>query len=386
MKILHLIERYLPPSQVWLYHLLAQQEAHEHHIATFELLPHNFYHPKFNYTVSRLSAYRHYIQTLRRDRPLDRFKRLALLPTEWIVGDETAQWAAYIEEKNIQLIHAHFANMGCQFMLLKKNLSIPFIVSFYGHDYKQLPIAFPHYAKLYPRLFQQADHIFCEGPYGKSILIEQGCPEEKIKIEPLNIDWKNIPFTLRKKPVNELRLVQVADFTEKKGQLHTVYAFAKALPFCPGLSLTLVGAARSATYHNEVIRAINDLELSNRINILPFVPYSQLFQFLQEYDVFIHPSCHAKNGDCEGGAPVILLDAQAAGMPVISTRHCDIPAVVLENQTALLSDESDIEGISKAISRLYTCTEEDFAQMSTMARRWIEKRALEVGINYLKYL
>ena len=29
--------------------------------------------------------------------------------------------------------------------------------------------------------------------------------------------------------------------------------------------------------------------------------------------------------DCEGGAPIVLLDAQATGLPIISTKHCDIP-------------------------------------------------------------
>lgn len=39
----------------------------------------------------------------------------------------------------------------------------------------------------------------------------------------------------------------------------------------------------------------------------------------------------------EGGAPIALLDAQATGLPVLSTRHCDIPFEVEHERTGLLA-------------------------------------------------
>jgi glycosyltransferase involved in cell wall biosynthesis len=47
--------------------------------------------------------------------------------------------------------------------------------------------------------------------------------------------------------------------------------------------------------------------------------------------------------------PVILLEAAASGMPLIGTRHCDIPEIVVEGQTGWLCEERDIAGLTNAL-------------------------------------
>ena len=132
-----------------------------------------------------------------------------------------------------------------------------------------------------------------------------------------------------------MKLVQIASFTEKKGHIYTVKAFAKALNTCPNLALTLVGDDREPIVKKQILDYIQKKHLEKKIKILDFVDFSRLYEFLKDFQVFIHPSCYAKDKDCEGGAPIILLDAQATGMPVISTTHCDIPSEVIHNKTGL---------------------------------------------------
>jgi colanic acid/amylovoran biosynthesis glycosyltransferase len=62
---------------------------------------------------------------------------------------------------------------------------------------------------------------------------------------------------------------------------------------------------------------------------------------------------------------VVLLDAQATGMPVIATRHCDIPSEVIEGSTGLLVDERDVHGLADAIRRFCSM---DQAEYDTFAR------------------
>jgi len=52
------------------------------------------------------------------------------------------------------------------------------------------------------------------------------------------------------------------------------------------------------------------------------------------------------------GTPVSLIEAQAAGKPIVSTRVGGITDVVLENRTALLSDIDDESGFSKNLLQL----------------------------------
>ena len=52
----------------------------------------------------------------------------------------------------------------------------------------------------------------------------------------------------------------------------------------------------------------------------------------------------AADGDSEGGAPTILLEAQAIGTPIVTTRHADIPHVVPEGPGVWLCAEHDVDG------------------------------------------
>ena len=49
---------------------------------------------------------------------------------------------------------------------------------------------------------------------------------------------------------------------------------------------------------------------------------------------------------------MILLEAQAAGMPVVATRHADIPEYVVDEASGLLAGEGDVEGLADRLAAL----------------------------------
>ncbi len=63
------------------------------------------------------------------------------------------------------------------------------------------------------------------------------------------------------------------------------------------------------------------------------------------------PSVTAADGDQEG-IPVTLMEAMAAGLPVVSTYHSGIPELVTDNETGLLVPERDAAALADAIERL----------------------------------
>jgi glycosyltransferase involved in cell wall biosynthesis len=52
------------------------------------------------------------------------------------------------------------------------------------------------------------------------------------------------------------------------------------------------------------------------------------------------------------GTPVSLIEAQAANKPIVSTRVGGISDIVIENETALLSDVNDIKAFQKNLLEL----------------------------------
>ena len=88
------------------------------------------------------------------------------------------------------------------------------------------------------------------------------------------------------------------------------------------------------------------LVIESITTFIPQLNYMDYPEELQSYQVPLQPSQTASNGDMEGGAPVSLLEAQAAKIPVVATRHADIPTYVLDGKTGLLAQEKGL-GIYK---------------------------------------
>ena len=117
--------------------------------------------------------------------------------------------------------------------------------------------------------------------------------------------------------------------------------------------------------------AVYKLEQCVHVNC-SFVPYSQYLRLMNEADIFIHPSVTAKDGDSEGGAPTAILEAQAMGMPVLSTVHADIPNIVAPEQSALLSPEKDFEKLSDNLLSLLE-NQDQWVKMGSIGREFVQQ-------------
>jgi colanic acid/amylovoran biosynthesis glycosyltransferase len=74
-------------------------------------------------------------------------------------------------------------------------------------------------------------------------------------------------------------------------------------------------------------------------------------EHLQQTRIFCAPSVMAENGDSEG-LGMVFAEAQAMGIPVVSSLHGGIPEVVVHGRTGLLVNERDDEALAAAIASL----------------------------------
>jgi colanic acid/amylovoran biosynthesis glycosyltransferase len=298
--------------------------------------------------------------------PGDSKSKIEKLKYWYLRGYLTNVLIPHCKKNEIQLVHAHFANAGFLFLELKKRTGIPYVVSFYGMDYEFLPNQRPEYLQYYKAMFEHADGFICEGKHGKKILTDvYGVKESKIEVVHLGVETDAISFIQREKKAGSLKLIQIASFVEKKGHKYTIIAFEQALKTCPDLKITLVGRG---PLKNELLDLVAKLKLSESVTFLDFIDYNMLHEFLGDFDTFIHASCYTANRDCEGGAPVVLLDAQCTGMPVIATTHCDIPSEVLHGVTGLLSEEKNVDDIAENIVRMCEMGNDEYQRFSANAR------------------
>jgi colanic acid/amylovoran biosynthesis glycosyltransferase len=145
-----------------------------------------------------------------------------------------------------------------------------------------------------------------------------------------------------------------ATFREKKGIPDALRAIERVRQRYPQLEVTLIGDSGGKAGDEAEKQKILPLirRLGNAIRWVGVQPYSVYEAALYEHDLFLSPSLTGKDGDSEGGAPVTLIEAQASGMPVVSTMHADIPEIVLHDRTGLLSPENDIDALTANLERL----------------------------------
>lgn len=279
----------------------------------------------------------------------------------------------YIKQNNIQIIHLHFGTLAAKFIPLLKSADTQTIISFYGYDYQHAPFIRPHLKNKYQSLYKESTLLLSEGQNGRQILINDGCPDSKISVLHLGVDLNNTPTKKHSKASGSLHLFQPASFTLKKAQLDTLMAFQPLASENPNLKLTFVGEPLNISYYNQCQSFIDQYELQKQVKIKPFISYTTWWDEISKYDVIIQPSRYSHDMDCEGGAPVVLLDAQASGKPVISTFHCDIPEAVDNGKTGMLVEEGDIQGLRIAIKAFLEMDDAPFGDMSLAAKGKIER-------------
>jgi len=285
-------------------------------------------------------------------------------------------FCSIIGKRNIKVLHAHFGPVGYSSLGLAFETGIPLITTFYGHDLSQLPSQKPEWRDNFVKLFSIGSLFFVEGPFMRQQLIKLGCPEEKAQIQPLGISLEKFPFRERKlRRDGEIRVLIAGTFTEKKGIPFAVEAFCRVASRRSNLVLTIIGDARpreeELAIKREIDSTIERHRLSSRVRAMGFRAYSELIDQMYLNDILISPSVQALDGDNEGGAPVTLIEAAATGMPILSTRHCDIPSVVVDRKSGYLVTERNVDELESKLEFLIS-DPASWADLGREARKNIE--------------
>jgi len=281
-----------------------------------------------------------------------------------------------MKDQTVGLLHSHFGNRGYFDLALKKKLGIPQVTTFYGYDVSVLPRE-EKWRTRYAALFAACDRFLTEGTHMKQTLVDLGCVPEKVTVQRLGVDLEKIRFIPRRMETDRnVRLLFASAFRDKKGLTYCLEAFANALQTHGNMELTIIGDAgrgrREMAYKARVLKIIRDRRLENKVRMLGFLNYPAFIEEAKNHDIFLGHSIHAPNGDNEGGAPVTLIEMSAYGMPVISTRHCDIPEVIQDNQSGLLVPEKDVDALTDRIVFLAGHPER-WEKMGRFGRKHVEE-------------
>jgi colanic acid/amylovoran biosynthesis glycosyltransferase len=281
-----------------------------------------------------------------------------------------------IREMQAKLLHAHFGTEGYYYLGVQHEVDIPLVTAFYGADASRLPYDRPKWKSRYKRLFAAGALFLAEGPFMAQTLVHLGCSSDKGRVQHLGVVVQRFQFIRSNKKGREpVRILMACSFREKKGIPYGLQAFAKAIRQYSNMELRIVGGAtlKEEQQLMAICKAIAQNEgIANKVFFLGYIPFEDYLKEIADAHIFLAPSIRANNGDTEGGAPISIIEAAAAGMPIIASRHCDIPNVVIDGQTGVLVPERDVNALSRAILNI-SCAPESWGILGTEGRKRVEK-------------
>jgi glycosyltransferase involved in cell wall biosynthesis len=147
-------------------------------------------------------------------------------------------------------------------------------------------------------------------------------------------------FAVPKRPPRDvITFGAVGRMTNVKNHRLLIEAFAAARAKHSNIRLRILGGG---SLEVELGRRVQELGLGEDIELCPF--RADTSGFLGEIDVF----CLSSNSE---GLPMTLLEALAAGLPVVSTKVGGVPDVVTKTESGWLSSPGDVDGYAAAMEQ-----------------------------------
>lgn len=246
-------------------------------------------------------------------------------------------------KNRIEIVLAQYGPTGEALCRVCKEVKIPLVVHFHGYD-STVSYVFEENNR-YKNLFSYASKIIAVSQKMKRDLIALGCSADKIECHPCgpNSDFFKVTPLL-----SGSHFIGIGRFTNKKAPYYTILAFSKVLKLYPDARLTIGGYGELFDVCKNLIKY---LEIEHAVNLPGILNRNQFALLLSQSVAFVQHSLVTESGDAEG-APVAILEASAAGVPVISTKHAGIPEIVIDGVTGILVEEHDVEGMSRAMEKI----------------------------------
>lgn len=263
----------------------------------------------------------------------------------YTLGGPYPHFERSVRKAHCCLLHALSGADGISGLRLKSRTGLPLVTTFSGADAIQLPRRHPH---LYAQLFSEGDLFIASAEAIRKELLSLGCPEGRLRVLYPGVDVQEIPFHERA-PVEggPVRVLIAGHLVDRKGLRYGLQAFASASRYLRHVSLTIIGDGPG---RREVEAMIREFGLTD-VHLLGTQPRAAVLEEMGKAHIFLLPSVKTPDGDVEG-IPFALLEAQASGLPVVTTWHSGIPEVVADGRSGYLLSERSAHTMAERLRYL----------------------------------
>jgi colanic acid/amylovoran biosynthesis glycosyltransferase len=257
--------------------------------------------------------------------------------------------AAYVglrlQEMRIHHVHAHFAGMATRTAFwIGKFFPITFSFTAHAND-----IFAPRDFEIsLDKLVDAARVIVTETDYAEKFLRER-FPDRGDRIHRI-YNGLDLALFRRSNFVSAPPLiVAVGRLIAKKGFANLIGACRLLMERGKSFRCEIIG---EGPLEQELGGQINQLGLQDCVELPGAKPQHEIREYLATGTVFVLPSMVDPDGGMDN-LPTVIMEAMAAGLPVVSTAVGGIPEMVIQNETGFLVPPADVGALAGAIGRLF---------------------------------
>ena len=192
-------------------------------------------------------------------------------------------------------------------------------------------------------VFQRADKIICVSDSLRQYAERQGAPKNKLCVVHNGVPDVG-PLTARERPGKPWVLGVVALFRPRKGLEVLIQALAELRSEGKQVKLVAIGGFETAAYQDSIVKLAQHWNVSDCIEWTGFV--SDAPQRLQQLDALVLPSLFGE------GLPMVVLEAMAAGAPVVASRVEGVVEAIRHGVDGLIVEPGSPSALSAALRDL----------------------------------
>jgi glycosyltransferase involved in cell wall biosynthesis len=256
---------------------------------------------------------------------------------QFIYLAEAAVLAQHLRARGLTHLHNHIAKSSCTVAMLMSEMSgIPYSFTLHGPD-----IFYEPYRWRLDEKIARARFVACISHFARSQAMAFSDPIHwhKLHIVHCGVDPARYDHPATPAPAH---LLFVGRLAAVKGVPMLFDALRDLSKDHPALHLTLVGDGPERA---ALERRAREMGLTSRITFAGYKSQAEVAELLRTATALVLPSFAE-------GVPVVLMEAMAARVPVVTTRIAGVPELVEDGVSGLLVPPGDAHALQVAIGRL----------------------------------
>ena len=259
------------------------------------------------------------------------------------IGPGRRQMQKYIETIEPDIVHAHDT-----YGLMVKGMVLPRVFTIHGFIYRDTAVSGSRFARVRSWIWRQIEtsgwadqpHIISISPYvrrhlesiAKGAIYDIDNPAAESFFDVKRTERRGVIFS-------------AACISRLKNTLGLLQAMARLSSEGCEATLRLAGSCHDLGYEHCLKEFIRDHDLMDRVAFLGSLTVEQIQAELASASVFALVSLHEN-------APLSIVEAMAAGVPVVTSNRCGMPYMVRDGESGFLVDPEDPDDIARRLGQV----------------------------------